>query len=340
MRGRPKASCETRARTESSGQSARDAISVHSLGVKIVPVPAFLKEASHSLFELAQLAGIFIVPDHYYVPLTSTRTLRATRDEWNHPVDISRLPMTLSGQRDFLVDKIAGFRGEYIGNSTYKHAVSASAGLGYGYIEAQALHGFVRATKPSRVIEVGSGVSTICMLHALSLNEAEGAAPAEVTCIEPYPSKALRDQPVRLISSKVEQVDLEVFDSLKSGDLLFIDSSHALRPCGDVQRVYLEIFPRLKSGVLIHVHDIFIPFPFQRDVDSTFLQWMETALLIAMLNYSSRYEIIMCQSYLHYADPGLLGEIFPEYRPASNNGGLAVSASDGHFPSSTYLRVN
>ena len=41
--------------------------------------------------------------------------------------------------------------------------------------------------------------------------------------------------------------------------IYFLDSSHIIRPDGDVLKFYLEIFPKLKSGVIIHIHDIFTP---------------------------------------------------------------------------------
>jgi predicted O-methyltransferase YrrM len=308
-----------------------------------LPTPRFLKNASQWLFELGQIFGLFIIPNHYYVPVTSTRTLRATRSRWNNPVDVSNLPMSLESQREFLLQRIAPFQHEYAGNQVYNQALAQSVGPGYGFIEAEALHGFVRAMKPSRIIEVGSGVSTFCMLHATRMNEAEGAPPCAITCVEPYPRAALRAQPVSLVEEKVEEVDLNQFDQLNAGDLLFIDSSHAIRPCGDVGRIYVEIFPRLKPGVLIHIHDIFIPYAFQRSVEESYLQWMETALLIAMLNHTTRYEVVLCQSYLHYTSPDVLRTAFPDYRPAGNNGGLVDPSADMssgfHFPSATFLRV-
>ena len=39
----------------------------------------------------------------------------------------------------------------------------------------------------------------------------------------------------------------------------FLDSSHIIRPDGDVVKFYLEILPNLKSGVIVHIHDIFTP---------------------------------------------------------------------------------
>jgi hypothetical protein len=63
---------------------------------------------------------------------------------------------------------------------------------------------------------------------------------------------------------------------------------------------------------------------------------------MAMLAHSSRYNVLLCMSYMHYVNPASLIEAFPEYRPQANDGGLrtGVPEIDGHFPSSTYLVVN
>ena len=64
---------------------------------------------------------------------------------------------------------------------------------------------------------------------------------------------------VELIREKVEDMDLDIFKSLNRNDILFIDSSHIIRPQGDVLFEYLEILPVLKEGVIVHIHDIFTP---------------------------------------------------------------------------------
>src|SRR5947208_1718587 len=61
------------------------------------------------------------------------------------------------------------------------------------------------------------------------------------------------------LRTKVEDVGLPLFDELEPNDVLFIDSSHVIRPGGDVLFEYLELLPRLRPGVIVHVHDIFSP---------------------------------------------------------------------------------
>jgi predicted O-methyltransferase YrrM len=302
------------------------------------------KKASFWLFEFGQLFGIFVVPVHYYVPLASTRQLRATRDRWNRPVDLSPLPLDLENQRLKLQGYISPYEPEYRGNTTYLEGVKKYAGPGFGYIEAQALHGFIRKTRPKRIIEIGSGVSTWCMLAALRANQKESDASFELTCIEPNPSTFLQSLPVQTRTTIVEDIELEFFDRLEAGDLLSIDSTHAVRCCGDVARIYIEVLPRLKRGVFVHIHDIMFPYVFPRDVEQTYTQSMETALLFAMLANSTHFEVIFCLSLLHYKDPELMKAIFPEYDPQPNVGGLPgqgvrAFGDTRHFPSSIYLIV-
>lgn len=310
----------------------------------MLAVKRALKAASLWLFELGQFFNVFIVPVHYYVPLASTRQLRKSRERWNRPIDLSTLPMNLDSQRECLRSWIAPFESEYRGNKIYLDGVKYHAGPGFGYIEAQALHGFIRHIKPRKIIEIGSGVSTWCILGALSYDQEVTDRSRELFCVDPNPSRFLQSLPVQLHKVIVEDVPLEFFDQLEAGDMLSIDSSHAVRCCGDVPRIYLEILPRLKPGVFVHVHDVMLPYIFPRDVERVYTQSMETALLFAMLANSSHFDVLICLSQLHYADPKLLKEVFPEYDPQPNVGGLPrndvkLFGDRRHFPSSTYLLV-
>jgi hypothetical protein len=305
-------------------------------------VKSLAKRASFWLFELGQLFKIFILPVHYYVPLSSTRELRKCRARWNQPVDLSSLPLDLEKQRQILIEWVAPFEPEYRANKRYLEGSRSGAGPGFGYIEAQAIHAFLRKVKPKRVVEIGSGVSTWCMLAALEMNRSEAGEIFRLSCIEPNPSDCLRTMPVQLEQQIVEEVDLAFFDQLESGDLLSVDSSHAVRCCGDVARIYTEILPRLKPGVFVHIHDITFPYMFPRDVEQSYTQAMETALLFASLSHSRHFKVLFCLSLLHYTEPDLLKRVFPDYDPQPNQGGLPAEGvhqfgEQRHFPSSIYL---
>jgi hypothetical protein len=98
--------------------------------------------------------------------------------------------------------------------------------------------------------------------------------------------------------------------------------------------------------VVVHIHDIFLPYDYQRDVDRTFLHWTETSLLHAFLICNEKVKIIACLSHLHYERKDVLRKIFPKYNPQEDLNGLfyerdksLTSQATKHFPSSIYIQV-
>jgi predicted O-methyltransferase YrrM len=299
------------------------------------------KDAIGAFHRLALKAGIVILPNHYYTSVADVHELYRTQKFWRKRSSMIGTGMNAAEQAKALREAIMPYEPEFRKNLVYNEASSKGFGPGFGYIEAQCLHGVLRHLKPRRIIEVGSGVSTYCALRAVALNAADGS-PADITCIEPHPSKFLREadgKQITLVQSYVQHLDPDRFLELQAGDLLFIDSTHAVKPGGDVVYVYLEVLPRLRSGVIIHIHDIYLPYVYQRDLLRGIFQWSETALLQAFMTFNTRISTWFCLSLLHYDSPDILAEVFPEYQPQASQDGLSDAASDGHFPSSIYLRV-
>lgn len=200
----------------------------------------------------------------------------------------------------------------------------------------------MRHYKPRRIIEVGSGVSTYCISAALDRNREEAAGPSTITCIEPNPSDSLRRfGKATLLAERVQTLAPGFFSVLEANDLLFIDSSHTVKPGGDVNYLILEVLPRLRKGVIVHFHDIYFPYDYQRDLLRTFLQYSETALLHAFLIGNSLARIVFCLSQLHYERHSELTRVFPDYDPQPAVNGLTAEGvcRKQHFPSSLYLRI-
>jgi predicted O-methyltransferase YrrM len=168
----------------------------------------------------------------------------------------------------------------------------------------------VRQFQPELIVEVGSGYSSLILGEAAS--QSDGPA---LTCIEPFPREFLREgfPGLRsLIEKQVQDIDLEFFSQLGSGDVLFIDSSHTVKIGGDVNYLFLEVLPRLKPGVIVHVHDIFFPFDYRRDwVMEEFRFWTEQYLLQAFLTFNSEFEVLMSNSYLSHYHERELKAAFP-----------------------------
>ena len=175
----------------------------------------------------------------------------------------------------------------------------------------------IRSFAPQNVVEIGSGVSTACILNAPEMNSGEGRGPVQMTCIEPYPLVALKGiHSIRHIAAPCQAVPLELFDELQAGDLLFIDSSHAVKTGSDVVRIYLEILLRLQPRVLVHLDDINLPFAYPRAALRSYFGWKVTALLTALLTDNPRFSIRASLSALRYNRQRELGGFLATIGPS------------------------
>ena len=217
-----------------------------------------------------------------------------------------------------------------------------------GPIDCLVLYALTRDRRPERVIEVGSGLSTYCLSRALERNRSvvsRGTASA-LTVIDPNATELVSFVPhVSLRREQVQAVDPSTFPELEQSDLLYIDSSHAVKPGSDVNYLILEILPRLRSGVVVHFHDIYFPYDYQPTVLRTYFHWSETSLLRAFLINNPNIEILLSLSLLHYGRQAMMQQIFPDYQPLATDDGILAEDwrpfenVPGHFPCSIYLRI-
>jgi hypothetical protein len=134
-----------------------------------------------------------------------------------------------------------------------------------------------------------------------------------------------------------ETVSLATLTALEKGDMLFVDSTHTVKPGSEVNRIILDVLPRLGAGVFVHFHDIYFPYDYQRGLLSSELFFSaESTLLHAFLINNARCRILLSLSMLHYGAPDRMKALFPHYEPQSNVDGLAGTGGR-HFPNATYL---
>jgi hypothetical protein len=128
------------------------------------------------------------------------------------------------------------------------------------------LYAMLRKLKPKRYIEIGCGYSSRASSAAILRNRAEGF-PCHARYIEPYPAAHLDIAGLagEFLRKKVEQIPLEIFRELESGDALFIDTSHVLKTQNDVEYEFTRILPALRPGITVHIHDIFTPYDYPEE---------------------------------------------------------------------------
>lgn len=248
---------------------------------------------------MLQRAGCFPVRDHYYEP--SFRN-EAIRELLSTERDLPGINWNREGQLELLGsfsynEELVTFSRRKISDDEFYVDNDA-----FGSGDAEYWYSLIRFKKPKRIIEVGSGFSTRMARQALAANECEDAQYAcEHILIEPYEHDWLEELGITVIREKVEDLDMQIFEKLDVDDILFIDSSHMIRPRGDVVFEYLELLPRLKAGVIVHVHDIFSPkdYPAEWIVDEVRF-WNEQYLLEAFLTLNNEWTIIGALNFLRH----------------------------------------
>jgi predicted O-methyltransferase YrrM len=177
--------------------------------------------------------------------------------------------------------------------------------------DAEILYALVRRLRPKRIIEVGSGNST--KLFRQAIRDAQSVT--ELVSIDPEPRIEIEGFSDRIYRQRIESLPGEFFRQLESGDFLFIDSSHEIKPGNDVVFLFLSVLPLLAEGVVIHVHDIFLPYEYPRDwVVNQRWGWNEQYLVQVLLEPPSSYEVLWPGHYLQRTLPN-----FESYLPRTGN---------------------
>jgi len=158
--------------------------------------------------------------------------------------------------------------------------------------DAQATYGTVAAKRPKRIIEIGSGNSTMFIRRAIR----DFSLPTHLTSIDPAPRAEIDRLCDTVIRQSVLEVDLAVFRQLEPGDILFHDGSHLTFNGTDTVRLFLEILPVVPPGVFIHIHDICLPYEYYDSFSGR--GYSEQYMLATLLLFSAQFEILLPVWYL------------------------------------------
>jgi hypothetical protein len=236
---------------------------IHLLSLLLIPIARnglLTAERSQRLFYDAEAMGIHFLPVHFYTPVPDTKSIPGSAWDvrfdgvpgWNlnEAAQLRLLPQLgqwASELNDIPEGPLNG--DEFSWNNP---AITAS--------DAAIYYAFIRQFRPQRVIEVGSGYSTLLAARACVANGS-----TRLTCIEPYPMPAItkrRAGIAEVLSTRVQDAPLQRFEELSAGDILFIDSTHVCKIDSDVNYLLLQVVPRLAPGVIVHFHDIFLPWEY------------------------------------------------------------------------------
>ncbi|MHA6287013.1 class I SAM-dependent methyltransferase [Maricaulis sp. CAU 1757] len=256
-------------------------------------------------------------PGHFYSPITDPEQVRHHLESVDRQVE--QVPgIELDGERmaEFYrelsapLNREQPFPDDRTGDCAFWFRNPA-----YSYGDATTLHMMLRHLKPKRVVEVGSGFSSMCLLETRD-RHLDGAA--RVTFVEPFPER-LRSllnagdfANTQILEMGVQHVPVSVFTELEAGDLLFIDSTHVLKTGSDVAYELGEVLPRLRPGVVVHFHDIFWPFEYRpRWAVEMNRSWNEVYALRYFLSENPNWDIIMFNDFMRFHQKEVVREMTP-----------------------------
>jgi hypothetical protein len=161
----------------------------------------------------------------------------------------------------------------------------------YASPDAEVYAAMIASNKPDRIIEIGSGYSTVIArttVENVGLN-------CEIHVIDPQPRRDIESFADHIEYQHVERSSLSDME-FSDKTLLFIDSSHVCRSDGDLPYLYCGILPQLPAGILVHIHDIFLPFDYPDNYFERF--YTEEYLLHALLAHSTKFDVVFSTHYL------------------------------------------
>lgn len=257
--------------------------------------------------------GYHVTPAHFYQPVPDTRALGAGYPGRSSAAGVD---LRVERQEGLLRDLSARFGAEWA--AVPRRAPSPlSFGLdndAFTGIDPLVYHGMIRHLRPKRLIEAGSGHSTLLAFDTIRAHGLD----THLSVIDPEPRWFVRDLARRnasridLRTQAVETMDPGFFLALRENDVLFIDTSHVVRTGGDVVFLLLEVVPRLAAGVVVHLHDIYLPYEYPREVvlgDRHF--FTEQYLLQAYLAGNAGVEVLFASHLMCRERAELVRAVFP-----------------------------
>lgn len=267
--------------------------------------------------------GVFPIRNHYYEPQFDNRNPSPAFSEdrtlpgidWNVPGQMELLA------RFNYAAELADIPHNKTGSSAF-HFRNGNFESG----DAEYWYQIIRSIKPRRIFEIGSGYSTLMARKAIQKNQDEDPSyTCEHACVEPYEMPWLEGLGVTVVRKKVEQLDLGFFAQLQDNDMLFVDSSHIIRPQGDVIFEYLELLPSLNKGVIVHVHDIFSPKNYPKQwIEDEVRFWNEQYLLEAFLTNNQDWKILGALNFLRHNHYDELKSVAPFLTPDREPGSFYI----------------
>lgn len=185
----------------------------------------------------------------------------------------------------------------------------------FGHADAALLFAMLLEYKPSRLIELGCGFSSLLVMdvndrfldHKLDASFFDPRPDGVLSLLTPL--DAYRE---RVQARRAQEVPIETFKQLRRGDILSLETSHVAKTGSDVCDILFRILPSLAPGVLVHFHDIFYPFEYPESwVIRDNRSWTEAYFLRAFLQFNNTFRVLFFNDLMTRKYPARTCAAFP-----------------------------
>ncbi|MGI8557685.1 MAG: class I SAM-dependent methyltransferase [Solirubrobacteraceae bacterium] len=275
--------------------------------------------------------GYDLVRKHYYSAIPDLGTIPA--DVWTRRSELRGLQLDNDAGLDFVQRELAPYLAEFAApESVTEDPREFHFGNGfYDRVDAELLYAMVRRFSPPQIVELGSGMSSLVIADARARND---LAASRHVIYDPFPTPRLAStlaQVAELHEVPASEVPISDFERLRSGDLLFVDTTHTVKIASDVNRVILDVLPVLAPGVIVHFHDIFLPWEYPREfLERRRFFWAEQYLLQAFLAFNGEFEVLFSAHGLQREHPREIAELIPGGDGAPASAALWIRRSEAN----------
>ena len=268
-------------------------------------------------YQIVPIGSVDVVRHDYYSPVPDLS--RLPPDIWDRRSDLGGVDLRVPDAMTFIEAELAPLIAELDIPRDPRDQPGAFflRNDNFESVDAELLYAMVRWAHPTRVIELGSGYSTLLINLACRRN-ADGGVQTSHEAFDPHPRAQIVGSglppPSRLTPISATDVPLATFDRLEAGDILFVDTTHTVKLGSDVNFIVLDVLPRLKPGVLVHFHDVFLPWEYPRTWFTEMQYfWAEQYLIQAFLAYNREFVVLAPAHALAREYPERIACVIPSF---------------------------
>ena len=233
--------------------------------------------------------GVDLVRRHYYSPIPDLDTIPASH--WDSPRPTPGITIDTDRHVQTLEQDLFPYLSE--AGPALSRAGLQTASPTYGTLDTAVLYGMVRRTKPQRIVELGSGYSTLVIQAAASANEADGS-PSTHQVFDPFPwHPALLGERVPGPAHRRHRGSEQCVHPAWRGRHPVRGHDPHRSSRGRRQPDRARGVAATPTGVLVHFHDILLPWDYPREwIEEAEYYWAEQYLLQAFLALNDRFEVV------------------------------------------------